>query len=84
MEKSIPNPDKHLRWTKTFCENSERLKAVDYFRKNAPSFEWILNTSRTDYQSFFEEFTTDLETLKGFFFILRIRIIEKRLKARFF
>ena len=29
-----------------FCENSERLKAVNDFRKKAPSemFDWILNT----------------------------------------
>ena len=32
---------------KRFCENSERILAVNYFRKNTPSqmFNWVLNTS---------------------------------------
>ena len=43
LQKLIQNPVEHLRWS--FCENSELLKSIYYFRKKCPSkmLDWVLN-----------------------------------------
>ena len=36
-----------------FCEDNFRLKAVNYFRKKAPSmFDWVLNTPQMPFEEF--------------------------------
>ena len=50
-EIEVCSPETYLKPSRTptmelFCENSYRLKAVNYFRKKGPSlmFDWVLNT----------------------------------------
>ena len=47
-----------------FCKNTERLLAVNYFRKNAPSqmFDWVLNTLLEVYQISGQVLNTSLDT----------------------